>query len=152
MIARRVREQPDPDVVFVIEPNQNPFESYALGAALVVSAAAYAAVLLTPALGTIAAALVSLPLVMVVIQVAFVGFGLLFTALFRREDKRPIMSAFVMTLMFVASLWALSTDSWARYIAVALFTGAALNVVAAAILWICREQVQAVNRARGVPE
>lgn len=154
VVASRLRVRNERGHVRVIDRHQNPIESYTIAAWQIVTISSYAAAFLVPQIGWPAAVFLSIVIAALAVHVIVVALGIV-TGLFvsnRERDRSGIVTALTMLLLVCLAVRAVTLNNWARYVAALFLFFLLLNALSAAVLWLMREQVAAVNRERGVPE
>lgn len=124
------------DVVLMIDPDQSAFESYSVAAWTVLMASCYFSDFVTPFLAPLLAA--------IFFHIPICTIGVL------RKNKNNIRLVGIITmslLAFAAAMYATST-SWLRFVAWQFFAFAALNALAAAVVFFLRGSIAKQEAAK----
>jgi hypothetical protein len=144
--ARLRRGEPQianaPDhLILPVDRDQSASEAYAVAFWVFVTVAAYLAAILPMPLPL--AIIVATPLASIVLHLPIVLGGPALRLLLGDNDHVKIVSVGTMFLLTVWSFYVARSDSWARLVAWFFFAVLACNAIAAVILWLLRDEVQA---------
>jgi hypothetical protein len=118
---------------------------------IVASLSAYTQSVMARSIGWTAATVVSIPLVLALLQVIVVAGGLIVLPA-PGSDHTRLNGAALITGFTALSVWIASTTLWSRYVAMLFLLVVVVNAVAAVVIRVLGKQVDAADRARGVPE
>lgn len=138
--------RPEPaDVALVIDANQNPMESFAIGIWTTLTLACYAAGTWFDSwplpLGLLAGVVVGIT----GLEIPVIVIGLLRPT----RNNIPFTSALMMALLIGAAAFFSRAESWIRFVAWQFLVVVALNAVAAAIVFLLRHSVAKTEHAAG---
>lgn len=144
--ARLKAAKPEPrDVALVIDANQNPMESFAIGVWTTLTLACYAAGTLFASwplpLGLLAGVVVG----MTCLQIPVVLIGLML----RTRNNIPLTAGVMMALLIGAAVVFARAESWLRFVAWQFLAVLALNALAAGIVFLLRHAVAEMEHAAG---
>jgi hypothetical protein len=150
------RAQPEHrDVILFVDRHQSAFETWAVGAWFIATAACFIAARLEnlPAFAVPAAALV---LAVAGVQAALVSSGLviapLWSALTGNHADRTGVNSFVLMLgLGAAAGYYATTSSWARFVAWQFAGVVALNALASAVVYLLRPSIARLEASLGGP-
>lgn len=133
------------DVALVIDANQNPIESFAIGVWATLTLACYAAGTWFESwplpLGVLAGVVVGLT----ALQLPIIVIGLAR----RTRNNIPLNSAVMMALLIGAAVFFAGAASWIRFVAWQFLAVVALNAVASALVFLLRHTVAEMEHAAG---
>ena len=134
------------DVSLVVDRNQNPIESAVLSTWTTATIACYAAETLFDAWPLPLALLAGIPVAITCLAVPIVTLGL---ALRHRANNIPLNSFVMMSLLIAAAAYFARAQSWIRFAAWQFLGAVTLNAIAAAIVFLLRGSIAAMEDAAG---
>jgi hypothetical protein len=131
-------------LALVVDRDQNAIEAYVLSLVWTATVSSYIAVVLPLLLPV--ALLVAVPLS----AIAMPLLCMLSTLALRDTDHTSLNSIWLLSLLTLFSVYFAMQPSWVRLVAWAFLALVALNLLAAAALWLVRERVRALEARCGV--
>jgi hypothetical protein len=132
--------------MFVVDRHQSAVETWTVGLWLLLASSCYLADAFTPRLGLPLALFAGFVVALTAVQAGIVILGLTVAPLWKkitRSDILPLrVNSFTFMLMFVtASGWAALRPTWVRFVGWSSIGAFALNIAAAAALYLLRDSV-----------
>jgi hypothetical protein len=151
---RGVRLSGEADRVLFVDRHQSAYESYSVGVWLLLTLTCYLAALMNRIALPLALA-IALPVAWIVLQADMVLTGLAIAPLVRVIARKPgqnniqINSFLVMLQMFAAAAYFATRPTWVRFAAWQFLAVAALNAVAAALVFLLSGAIARLESSLG---
>ena len=134
------------DVALVIDRNQNNIESFTLAAWTTLTVTCYIAATLFASWPLPLALLAGVPIAITCLEIPIITVGLIVR---RTENNIGLNSVVLMSLLLAAALYFARAQVWVRFVAWQFLGAIALNVVAAAIVFLLRGAIAEMENAAG---
>lgn len=145
--VRMKTAKPEPaDVTLILDRNQNPIESAVLSVWTTATLTCYVAGTLFGSWPLIPALLTAIPVAITCLKLPIVAVGV---PLRHRANNIPLQSFVLMSLLIAIAGYLARAQSWVRFAAWQFLAVAALNLVAAGIVFLLRGRMAAMDDAVG---
>jgi hypothetical protein len=145
--CRTARAEPA-EVILVIDRNQSAFETYAVSAWIFLTLTGYLAATLFGSWPVVAGIATALPVAVAVSHAPFFILAPFLAPLDGAKTLR-VQSAAILLLHVAAAVWFGTRASWVRFVAWQFLGFAALNAIAAAIIFLLRHRIAQLEDAFG---
>jgi hypothetical protein len=148
----RVRKaEPEPaDVILIIDRHQSAFETYTVSVWVLLTLTCYVAATLFSSWPVSLAIAAALPVAVLAVHAPFTIMSILLAPFAMRDATHlRVQSASMMLILLATSAWFATRPTWARFAAWQFLGLAALNAVAAAIVFLLRGPIAQMEDTLG---